>query len=310
MTIAVAIPCYNVADHLGQVIAEVPESVSWIIAVNDHSSDETGNILARLSAANPRLICIHHEKNQGVGGAMITAYQKSLELNVDITVKLDGDGQMDVSYIPSLLKPIKEDRADFTKGNRFRDFVALRSMPLVRRIGNLGLSFLIKAASGYWNIFDPTNGFTAIRNETLRDINWNNIHKRYFFESSMLIQLYHVNAVVHDIPMKARYGNEKSGLSASRAFFEFPVKLFGAFIKRILLRYYLYEFNIASVYMLFGFPLFIGGAVYGLVNFIKYASQQLPAPTGTVVIPALLIIIGFQLLLAALNYDMTNQPKK
>jgi hypothetical protein len=110
--------------------------------------------------------------------------------------------------------------------------------------------------------------------------------------------------------MKARYGSEKSGLSASRAFFEFPLKLFGAFIKRIFLRYYLYEFNIASVYMLFGFPLFIGGAVYGLVNFIKYASQHLPAPTGTVVIPALLIIIGFQLLLAALNYDMTNQPKK
>ena len=310
MRIAVAIPCYNVANHIEQVIAEMPDYISWIIAVDDQSSDETRNILTRLASGNPKLICIHHEKNLGVGGAMITAYRQSIELNADVTVKLDGDGQMDVNYIPALLKPLKEEKADFTKGNRFRDFAALRTMPVIRRIGNLGLSFLIKAASGYWNIFDPTNGFTAIKNETLKDINWNKIHKRYFFESSMLIQLYHVNAVVHDIPMKARYGNEKSGLSASRAFFEFPVKLFVAFIKRIFLRYYLYEFNIASVYMLFGFPLFIGGVAYGLINFIRYASQHLPAPTGTVVIPALLIIIGFQLLLAALNYDMTNQPKK
>ncbi|MEO5905086.1 MAG: glycosyltransferase family 2 protein, partial [Saprospiraceae bacterium] len=248
--------------------------------------------------------------NQGVGGAMITAYQKAIELDADFTIKLDGDGQMDVSYIQALLKPLINYKADFTKGNRFRDFAALRSMPLVRRIGNLGLSFLIKAASGYWNIFDPTNGFTAINKVTLQNIELNKIHKRYFFESSMLIRLYLANAVVQDVPMKARYGRENSGLSATLAFFEFPVRLFIAFIKRIILKYYLFEFNIASVYMLSGIPLFLIGTIYGIVNYVKYASNFIPAPTGTVVIPTLLIILGFQLILSAINYDITNYPKR
>jgi dolichol-phosphate mannosyltransferase len=223
---------------------------------------------------------------------------------------MDGDDQMDPSYIPSLLKPIKENKADFTKGNRFRDFKALNRMPVTRRIGNLGLSFLIKAASGYWNIFDPTNGFFAVKNDVLKNINFHKIHKSYFFESSMLIELYHANAVVQDVPMQARYGNEISGLSRTKTLFEFPPKLFIAFIKRIALKYFLFEFNIASVYLLFGMPLFLIGAIYGIINFVKYGSSHISAPTGTVVIPTLLIILGFQLLLSAVNYDITNYPKK
>jgi dolichol-phosphate mannosyltransferase len=310
MTIAVVIPCYNVAGHIEEVIRNLPPEISYIIAVNDRSADDTDKILISLQQENKKIIYIIHEVNQGVGGAMITGYKKSLELNADISIKIDGDGQMDTSYIEKMIRPLIENKADFTKGNRFRDLYALRKMPVIRRFGNLGLSFLIKAASGYWNIFDPNNGFTAIKNETLKSINFKKIHKRYFFESSMLIELYHVNAVVLDIPMKARYGNEVSGLSVTRTFFEFPPRLFLAFIKRITLKYFLYEFNIASLYLLFGFPLFIIGAVYGIVNFIKYTGENVPAPTGTVVIPTLLIILGFQLLLSAVNYDITNYPKK
>jgi len=310
MKVAVIIPCYNVAVHIEEVIKGLTADVTHIIAVNDNSKDETERILLCLQKQNPKLIYVKHEVNQGVGGAMITGFKKSLELNADITIKMDGDNQMDPSYISSLLKPILEGGADFTKGNRFRDFRALRKMPLSRRIGNLGLSFLIKAASGYWNIFDPTNGFIAIKNETLTRINLDKLHKRYFFESSMLIELYYANAVIQDVPMKARYGNEVSGLSRTRTLFEFPPKLFVAFLRRIVLKYFLYDFNIASFYLLFGFPLFVIGATYGIVNYIKYASSSIPAPTGTVVIPTLLIILGFQLLLSAINYDITSYPKK
>jgi hypothetical protein len=183
-------------------------------------------------------------------------------------------------------------------------------MPLSRRVGNLGLSFLIKGASGYWNIFDPNNGFIAIKNEILQSMNFKKIHKTYFFESSMLIELYHVNAVIQDVPMKARYGDEISGLSKTKTFFEFPPKLFAAFLRRILLKYFLYEFNIASLFILFGFPLFTIGVIYGIVKFLKYTSSHIPAPTGTVVIPTLLITLGFQLLLAAANYDINNYPKR
>jgi len=310
MTIAIVIPCYNVATHIESVIRSLPGDITHIITVNDCSKDDTEGILLRLQQENKNIIYIKHDVNQGVGGAMLTGYKKSIELNAGLTIKIDGDDQMDTSYIQELIKPIITDKADFTKGNRFRDFHALKKMPLVRRFGNLGLSFMIKAASGYWNIFDPNNGFTAIRNETLKGMNLKKIHKRYFFESSMLIEAYHVNAVIQDVSMKAKYGNEISGLSVTKTLFEFPPKLFFAFIRRILLKYFLFEFNIASVYLLIGVPLFLVGSFYGIVNYIKYGSSHIPAPTGTVVIPTLLIILGFQLLLSAVNYDITNYPKK
>jgi hypothetical protein len=138
--------------------------------------------------------------------------------------------------------------------------------------------------------------------------NFTRIHKRYFFDLSLLIELYHADAVVEDIPVKARYGMKRL-VFRRKVLLEFPPKLFVAFCRRILMKYFLYEFNIASLYMLFGFPLFILGIVYGLVNFLKYTSEHTGAPTGTVVIPTLLIILGFQLLLSAANYDITNYPK-
>lgn len=310
MIISVVIPCYNVSRHIEEVVTNLPPQVNFIILVNDYSIDETETVIQELQKRNNKIIYLKHQINQGVGGAMLTGFKKSMRLNSDFTIKMDGDNQMDPCYIPALIKPLIEDQADFTKGNRFRDFAALKKMPLSRRIGNLGLSFMIKGASGYWNIFDPNNGFFAIKNETLQNLNFNRIHKRYFFESSLLIELYYANAVVSDIPMKARYGDEISGLSRTKTLFEFPPKLFVAFLRRILLKYFLYEFNIASLYILLGLPLFVLGVVYGLVNFIKYASSHIPAPTGTVVIPTLLITLGFQLLLSAANYDLNNYPKK
>jgi glycosyltransferase involved in cell wall biosynthesis len=310
MIITVVIPCYNVAKHIKDVVCNIPDSISYIIAVNDCSKDDTESILLKLANENKKIIYIRHEVNQGVGGAMITGYKRSMELNADITIKMDGDGQMDAAYIPALVKPLVDDKADFTKGNRFRELKALQAMPITRRIGNLGLSFIIKAASGYWNVFDPTNGFTAIKNETLKGMNFNKIHKRYYFETSMLIELYYANAVVNDIPMKARYGDEVSGLSRTKTLFQFPPKLFIAFIRRIILKYFLFDFNIASIYTIFGLPLFLFGLYYGITNFLKYSRTHIGAPTGTVVIPTLLIILGFQLLLSAVSYDITNYPKK
>jgi glycosyltransferase involved in cell wall biosynthesis len=310
MKIAVIIPCHNVANHIEGVISSLPEIITHIITVNDCSSDQTEEIILELQKENQKIIYLQHSKNQGVGGAMLTGYKKSLELNSEITIKIDGDGQMDAANIPLLIKPIIQNKADFTKGNRFRDFRALKQMPMSRRIGNLGLSFMIKAASGYWNIFDPTNGYTALGIEALKSINLDKLHKRYFFESSMLIELYNANAVVYDIPMKAIYGDEVSGLSRSKTLFEFPPKLLKAFVKRILLKYFLYDFNIASVYILFGSPLFIFGMVYGFINYVEYASSHLAAPTGTVVIPTMLIILGFQLLLSAVTFDISNYPKR
>ena len=310
MVLAVVIPCHNVARHIEEVVNGIPENVSWIVAVNDCSTDDTDILLRRMEQHNKRLVVVRHSKNKGVGGAMLSGYAKSLELKADISIKMDGDGQMDPHYLPALLKPLLDEQADFTKGNRFRDLRALQAMPISRRIGNTGLSFIIKAASGYWNVFDPTNGYTAIKNEILREMDLSRIHHRYFFETSMLLELYYRNAVIKDVPMKAKYGDEVSGLSRTRTLIEFPPKLLKAFFRRIALMYFLYDFNIASIFLLCGLPLFLFGIGFGVFNYIKYAASHLPAPTGTVVIPTLLIILGFQLLLSAISYDIGNYPKK
>ena len=310
MKLTVILPCYNVSAHIETVIGHLPAEVTTIIAVNDCSTDDTEQRLLRLQQEDRRIVYIPHAQNQGVGGAMISGYRKALELGSEVIVKMDGDGQMDPSRIHDLVHPLTTGRADFTKGNRFRDLKALRVMPLSRRVGNLGLSFLIKAASGYWNVFDPTNGFTAIRSETLQRIDLNKLHKRYYFETSLLTELYYADAVIEDVAMPARYGDEISGLSRTRSLFEFPPKLILAFLRRVVLRYFLFDFNIASVYLAFGIPLFLAGTIYGALQYVEYGSSHVAAPTGTVVIPTLLIILGFQLLLSAVQYDISHYPKR
>lgn len=310
LKIAVVIPCYKVERHIEQVVSGIPDFVKHIIAVNDASTDQTLSKLNSLCQSNPKLTVVSHMQNQGVGGAMITGFERALELGCDIIVKLDGDGQMNINYLEKLIEPIKQGKADFTKGNRFRNLKALKQMPLIRRIGNIGLSFLTKAASGYWNIFDPTNGYFAISAEKLQQIEFKNLHKRYFFESSLLIEAYHAEAVIVDVPMDAQYGTEISNLSISKTLFEFPPKLLAAFVRRIFYKYFLYDFNIASIYLIVGLPFMMVGFWYGIVNFFYYSGLGISAPTGTVVIPTLLITLGFQLLLSAINFDLNNYPKK
>ena len=164
--IVTVIPAYRVQDTIASVLKDLPAYIEHIIVVDDASPDSSANLVAAAAQQDSRIVLVRHEKNQGVGGAMISGFRKALELGAKIIVKLDGDGQMDPAHIPALVTPLVLGKADYAKGNRFRDFVSLRNMPIVRRVGNLGLSFLTKAATGYWNIFDPTNGFFAIRAST------------------------------------------------------------------------------------------------------------------------------------------------
>lgn len=308
--IAMVIPAYRVERDIEAVLNSLPPYIKNIIVVDDASPDSTFERVTAAAQKDERIIILRHSQNQGVGGAMLTGFQKALELNAQIIIKLDGDGQMDPARIPALIEPLIEGKADYTKGNRFRDFKSLQKMPFVRRVGNLGLSFLTKVATGYWNLFDPTNGFFAIRAEVLDQLPFEKIDRRYFFETSMLANLYLLNALVLDIPMPARYGNEISSLSIRRALFEFPYKLSTIFLRRILLRYYLYDFSMVSLYLLIGVPLLLFGGTFGGIKWIQYASQNIPAPTGTVMLPTLSVILGIQILLSAIEIDMNSAPRK
>ena len=308
--IVTVIPAYRVQDTITTVLKDLPAYIKHIIVVDDASPDSSVKLVTAAAQQDPRIILIRHEKNQGVGGAMISGFRKALELGAKIVVKLDGDGQMDSAHIPALVTPLILGKADFTKGNRFRDFVSLRNMPMVRRVGNLGLSFLTKAATGYWNIFDPTNGFFAIRTEVLKQLPLEAIDKRYFFETSLLANLYLVNAFVMDVPMPARYGNETSHLSIRRSLLEFPLKLFSTLIRRILLKYYIYDFSIISLYIVTSIPLLLFGFIFGAIKWIDYASRNIPAPTGTVMLPTLCVILGIQIMLSAIEIDMKSTPSQ
>ena len=217
---------------------------------------------------------------------------------------------MDPQYIPALITPLITGEADYAKGNRFRDFDALRQMPIVRRIGNLGLSFLTKAATGYWNIFDPTNGYFAIRAEMLAQLPLDRIDKGYYFETSMLSRLYLRDAFVQDVTIPARYRNEVSSLSIRRVLFEFPYKLTRTLIKRIILKYFIFDFSMMSIYLLTGIPLLLFGLIFGITKWIQYAELGIAAPTGTVILPTLSVILAIQILLSAIEIDLNAAPRK
>lgn len=306
--IMAVIPCYRVDKEIAQVLAGLPSYLRHIIVVDDASPDHTADIVAQVAKTDLRIVLIKHDRTQGVGGAMKTGFQKTLELGTQIIVKVDGDGQMDSAYFPDLLVPLINGQADYTKGNRFRDFQALQKMPLARRIGNMGLGFLTKAATGYWNLFDPTNGYVAVRGEVLAQLFLNRIDSTFFFETSMLANLYLLGAVVKDVPMPARYHSESSNLSIRRTLIEFPFKLMKTFLRRLVLKNLIYDFSMASIYLMTGLPLLLFGFIFGSIKWVEYAGRNIPAPTGTVMLPTLSVLLGIQFLIAAIEIDLRSTP--
>ncbi len=307
-TVACVIPAYNEGRFIDQVIAGIPASIDHIIVVNDASTDDTEAVVNGI--ADDRLTLVNHSENRGVGGAMATGYRRALELGVDIAVKLDGDGQMDGSDIERLVAPIESGEADYVKGVRFQDRSVIREMPFLRLIGNLGLSFLAKAASGYWNIFDPTNGFTAIERTALERLELDRLSRDFFFETDMLIKLYLIGAVVIDVPIRARYGDETSHLQPSKVLRTFPLRLLKGLCRRILWRYFIRDFTALTAFLIAGSGLFLFGLIFGLYKWYWAIVTQEATPIGTVMVATLPLILGFQLLLQAAVLDIGNVPQR
>ena len=308
--IAVVIPYYNASNEILLVISKLPEYIQYIIIVDDKSPTPLPkDDIQKLAHSKATIYFLENSINLGVGGATKRGFEEAIEIGAEIIIKVDADDQMDLSYIPDLLDPLIANKCDVAKGNRFKDLKALRAMPIVRRIGNLGLSFLIKSATGYWHNFDPTNGFLAIKTKVLKKLDFSKLANRYYFETSLLSQLYFEKAAIKDIPMPAIYGQEKSNMKIWQMPFVFGARLTSTFVKRLVKEYFLYDFNIGSVYLLFGLPLFLFGLIFGISEWIYYANINTFAPTGTIMIVTLSIILGFQLILQAIQYDIINAPK-
>jgi hypothetical protein len=208
-----------------------------------------------------------------------------------------------------MVDPLLNGEADFAKGNRFFHLEDLESMPVIRMLGNAGLSFFSKLSTGYWNLFDPTNGFIAIRADMAKRVPWDKLHRRFFFESDLLFRLYTLRAIVVDVPMKSHYGSEKSNLSVLKAFVQFPLFHLLNFLKRIFYCYFLREFNIASLNLLLSIGLIGFGVCFGIVHWIRGNELNQLASAGTVMFAALPVILGWQALLAFFSFDVGNVPK-
>jgi dolichol-phosphate mannosyltransferase len=308
MNVGIVIPAFQAERTIGDVLRAIPDWVKAIVVVDDASPD--GTSAAARSVADPRVTILRSDRNRGVGAAMATGYREALRLGSDIVVKMDADGQMDAAQLPRLLEPILSGRADHAKGNRFSTSAHLHGMPSVRLFGNAGLSFLVKACSGNWHVFDPTNGYTATHRRALAAIDLSRVHARYFFETSMLVLLSVARAVVEDVPMPARYRGEASHLSVRRTVLEFPPLLvrYGAW--RFLKTYLVHDFNATSLLVVLGLPSFLFGVLDGLSVWIHSVVTGRFAATGTVIIPTLAIVLGFQMLLHALMLDVQNVPRR
>lgn len=307
--VAVVIPAYRVTQHISEVIHGIPESVWGIYVVDDACPDETGKYVESI-IIDPRVRVLYQPVNQGVGGAVMAGYQAALADNADIIVKVDGDGQMDPALIADFIAPIISGEADYTKGNRFYDLEKIRSMPRVRIFGNAVLSLLTKLSSGYWNLFDPTNGYTAIHADACKHLPFHKISKRYFFETDMLFRLNTLRAMVVDVPMDAKYGEETSHLKISKIMGEFLYKHTKNFCKRIFYNYFLRDMSLASIQLVLGLLLTFFGVVFGGYHWLISADVGIPASAGTVMVAAMPLLIGLQLILSFIGYDIASVPRR
>ncbi|MEM6415332.1 MAG: glycosyltransferase family 2 protein [Pseudomonadota bacterium] len=305
--IAVVIPSYKVKDHILRTIEAIGPEVSSIYVVDDSCPDQSGKFVEE-NCKDSRVRVLYHAVNKGVGGGMITGYQKAISDGAEILVKLDGDGQMDPRLIPKFCLPIEKGLADYTKGNRFFAGKALKGMPPIRLIGNAALSFMTKASSGYWTMLDPTNGYTALNAKVASVIDFDTVSERYFFESDMLFQLGKLRARVIDIPIMSLYGMEKSNLKIVDALPEFFMKNIQNMLKRLIYTYFIRGFSLASIALVLSLVFIVFGVVAATLIAVNANATSVPASTGAIVATALILSFGFQLMMTFLSSDIASTP--
>jgi dolichol-phosphate mannosyltransferase len=306
--IAVIIPCYNVSATIRSVLASIGTEVNRIYCVDDASRDNTAAVIHEEALTDKRIVLIRRESNGGVGAATMTGYSAALADDADILVKIDGDGQMDPRYIGRFVAPLLESSADYVKGNRFFNIETVQSMPPLRIIGNAGLSFFTKLSTGYWNIFDPTNGYTALAANVARTLPLKKLHQRYFFESDLLFRLAVNRAKIVELPLVSFYDQENSNLNELRCLATFPILHIRNLLKRIAYNYLLRNFSVASLNLLAGLALTLFGFVFGVVQWHRSEELGIAATAGTVMLSALPFMLGIQLLLSFLAHDVAMTP--
>ena len=296
-------PAFNEELLIGDTLNSIPDYVDRVYVIDDCSRDKTAEIVMDFEKKDSRINCISHEVNKGVGAAIITGYKRALEDGIDIAAVMAGDNQMDPKHLQSLLDPIVEAKAEYTKGNRLMNAEFRKGMSAWRSFGNVILTFLTKMASGYWQIMDPQNGYTAISQKALDRVNPDTIYPRYGYCNDLLVRLNVFGFRVKDVIMPARYGREKSKIKYGRFIFKVSWLLLKDFLWRLRMKYIWQSFHPLVLFYAFGIiltPIGIFGALYSL--YYKFILNQSIFVRG--VLSLLIFIIGLQFLFFAMFFDM------
>lgn len=305
LSVAVVVPAHNESLLIGRTISTMPDFVDVVIVVDDASTDGTSE--AAGAAGDPRVRLIRHEVNTGVGGAVLDGHRLALAEGYDVSVVMAGDNQMDPHYLGALLTPIVDGEAQFTKANRFFSKQSYQGMPRHRVIGNVVLSFLTKAASGYWHLFDPQNGYTAIHRDALARLDLDEIATGYEFENSLLIALNIRRVRARDVPIPAVYGEEVSGIRLGRVSFAITRALVRGFWSRMIRKYVMPSFSPVALFFFTGLALCLIGSAFGLFVVVNSIGPR-TASTATVLLAVAPILTGTHLLISATMLDIQESP--
>ncbi len=306
--IIIVIPCFKVKYKILKVISKIPRWINKVICVDDCCPDNSGKFIID-NTSDDRIITLFNSRNLGVGGASLVGFKHAKELGAEIIIKVDGDDQMDLSLINNFIEPIISNDADFTKGNRLTKFKDYYNMPLSRKLGNICLSFFNRFSSGYWNLFDTTNGYLCFNSKLIDLLPLEKISKDYFFESDLLNWLYIIRAKVKDIPIKSIYNNEKSNINIFSVMLRFPVLYFRNFFRRFFYEYCLRNPDMKFISFIFGFLSLIFGITFSL-NAWKTGTGEIPSTSGTVAVALISLLVGINFISYFFFSDMNNYPKK
>ncbi len=304
--IAVVVPAFNEERLIGTTVSTIPGFVDRVFVIDDASTDGTAEVVESL--ADPRISLICHEINTGVGGAIISGHKAALDMGMDISAVMAGDAQMPPEYLESLIRPLVDNEADFTKGNRFFSSESTEGMPALRAVGSVVLSYLMKLSSGNWRIFDPQNGYTAIHRRVLSQIDLDRLSSGYSFENSMLINLNIARARVRDVDIPASYGSETSSMRLLTAAPTIFGELISGFFKRMYRKHVSPVPSIAGILFAFGaLAVTLGIAVGVFAIWGSLGASQ--ASAGTAILAVGGVIVGLQFSIAAVIMDHLDGPR-
>jgi glycosyltransferase involved in cell wall biosynthesis len=302
--VGVVVPAFNEERLVGDTIAGIPAFVDTIYVVDDASRDRTADRVKLLD--NERVVLLEHERNMGVGAAILTGYARALADRMDVTCVMAADNQMDPEELESLVRPVAAGEVDYAKANRLTSGQAWELIPRTRYLGNALLSLLTKIASGYWHVADSQAGYTALALATLERLDLHRIYKRYGFPNDMLVHLNVVNARVRDVPSRPIYGvGERSGIKIRKVVPRISWLLVKGFFWRLREKYVIRDFHPLVFFYALGLLMSLAGFVLGVIETVARIGGH-GIPTATIVLVALLLISGSQFTLFAMWFDMES----